>query len=121
MSEPSSEQRENAKGLEPGAWTAFDHCMADLGSGVRMTYRSAGAGEAAEANKALAARRLTKPVLGVGGEASAACWVAEGLKAVAENVEAYMVPGAGHWLGDENPRASAASLLRIFAGDGDPA
>lgn len=74
----------------------------------------------AESNKALADRRLPMPVLGVGGEASAGGWVAEGLKAVADNVEAFVVPGAGHWLGDENPKALADALLRFFADDGDP-
>jgi len=71
----------------------------------------------AESNRALAERRLTMPVLGVGGEASAAGWITEGLKAVADDVEAFTVPGAGHWLGDENPTVLAEALLRFFAGD----
>lgn len=75
----------------------------------------------AESNKALAERRLTMPVLGVGGAASAAGWVTEGLKAVADNVQSFIVPGAGHWLGDENPEVLAEELLRFFAGRGDPA
>lgn len=75
----------------------------------------------AESNKALADRRLTKPVLGVGGAASAAGWVAEGLKAVADDVQSFIVPGAGHWLGDENPEALAEALLKFFARVGEPA
>lgn len=71
----------------------------------------------AESNKALAQRRLTMPVLGVGGEASAASWVAEGLKAVADLVETYVVPGAGHWLGDENPAALSTALTAFLAGE----
>lgn len=69
----------------------------------------------AASNTALAQRRLTMPVLGVGGEASAAGWVAEGLKAVADNVEGFVVPGAGHWLGDENPDAVATALIDFFS------
>lgn len=69
----------------------------------------------AESNRKLAERKLTMPVLGVGGEASAAGWVAEGLNQVAEDVTSFIVPGAGHWLGDENPEALAAALLGFFA------
>lgn len=72
----------------------------------------------AESNKALAERKLAMPVLGVGGEASAAGWVAEGLKAVADDVEAFVVPGAGHWLGDENPTVLADALLKFFGSQG---
>ncbi|HZG07365.1 MAG TPA: alpha/beta hydrolase [Allosphingosinicella sp.] len=68
-----------------------------------------------ESNKALAERPLAMPVLGVGGEASAAGWVAEGLKSVASNVRGFVIPGAGHWLGDENPQAVADVLLDFFA------
>lgn len=75
----------------------------------------------AESNKALAARRLSMPVLGVGGEASAAGWVAEGLKAVADDVATFIVPGAGHWLGDENPAAVAEALLQFFDQSGSRA
>lgn len=75
----------------------------------------------AESNTALAAQRLAMPVLGVGGEASAAGWVAEGLKAVADHVEALVVPGAGHWLGDENPAFLAEALLGFFAHAGTTA
>jgi pimeloyl-ACP methyl ester carboxylesterase len=69
----------------------------------------------AVSNKALAERRLAMPVLGVGGEASAAGWVAEGLKAVASDVRGSILPGAGHWLGDENPRAVVELLLEFFS------
>jgi pimeloyl-ACP methyl ester carboxylesterase len=76
----------------------------------------------AESNRGLAHRRLSLPVLGVGGEASAGPWVAEGLKAVADDVRGYVVPDAGHWLGDENPGALADALLDFFAADAsDPA
>jgi pimeloyl-ACP methyl ester carboxylesterase len=73
-----------------------------------------------ESNKALAERRLTMPVLGVGGAASAGGWVAEGLKAVADNVQTFIVPGAGHWLGDENPDALSEALLAFFAAESTP-
>jgi pimeloyl-ACP methyl ester carboxylesterase len=71
----------------------------------------------AESNKALAERRLTMPVLAVGGEASTGGWVAQGLQAVADDVTGFVVPQAGHWLGDENPEVLADALLRFFAGE----
>ena len=35
-------------------------------------------------------------------------------KAVAENVQTSVIPDAGHWLMDENPRATTDALSRFF-------
>lgn len=69
-----------------------------------------------EDNKRLAASSsLTMPVLAVGGESSSREFVAELFKPVANDVQAAVVPHAGHWLGDENPIALAEILLDFFS------
>lgn len=59
------------------------------------------------------------PVLAMGGEASFA--PAEQLKAafspVAADLTTYVIPKAGHWIGDENPTASAQRVLQFLAAD----
>lgn len=68
----------------------------------------------AEDNKKLAENPLPMPVLAVGGESSSGAYVAELFKPVATQVQAAVVPEAGHWLGDENPEALATILLEFF-------
>jgi pimeloyl-ACP methyl ester carboxylesterase len=65
-------------------------------------------------NREFAKRPLTMPVLGIGGEYGIAQFVAEGLKPVASNVRSEVIPQAGHWLGDENPRMLADVLAKFF-------
>ena len=74
--------------------------------------------EDAEANRRLAETPLAMPVLGVGGEASGGPYIAQGLEAVASDVSTAVIPGAGHWLGDENPQAVSEALLSFFEGQG---
>lgn len=65
-----------------------------------------------EDNKVLAQRRLTMPVLGIGGAASGAGHVAEALAPVVDgDVGCAVIPEAGHWALDENPDAVARALL----------
>lgn len=63
--------------------------------------------------------KLQMPVLAMGGEASFA--PAEQLKAafspVAADLTTYVIPKAGHWIGDENPTASAQRVLQFLAAD----
>ena len=65
-------------------------------------------------NREMAANRLDIPVLGIGGAASAGTFVAERLRPVAKSVESAVIPNAGHWLGDENPKALAGVLAEFF-------
>lgn len=62
-------------------------------------------------NKQLAQTPLPMPVLAVGGESSSGPYVAELFQPVATQVQAAIIPEAGHWLGDENPTAVASRLL----------
>jgi pimeloyl-ACP methyl ester carboxylesterase len=59
-------------------------------------------------NKALLAEKgkLTMPVLALGGDKSFGAAEAETLRDVATNVTMGIVPDSGHWIMDENPKAT---------------
>ena len=61
------------------------------------------------------ARKLTMPVLGIGGEASWGGAVGGALSALAENVETLIVPGTGHWVAEAAPEALLAALTVFLA------
>jgi pimeloyl-ACP methyl ester carboxylesterase len=87
---------------QPGA-------LAALGGYFRAMWTNA------EHDRASAATKLTMPVIALGGEHSVGAGAAQSLSAVAENVETLVVPGAGHWLPEENPDFVTAALLRFLA------
>ena len=65
-------------------------------------------------NKAfVAAGKLTIPVLALGGEKSFGLTMAEVAKFAASNVTPGVVPDSGHWIMEENPKATIA-LVRPF-------
>jgi pimeloyl-ACP methyl ester carboxylesterase len=74
----------------------------------------------AKDNQTLKTKPLPMPALAVGGESSAGAFGEALWKAVAPNLTARSIPRAGHWLGDENPEATAAALLEFFAADDRP-
>jgi len=58
-------------------------------------------------NRALLAKgKLTMPVLALGGEKSYGAGMAAEADAVASNVKGGVIPEAGHWVMEENPRAT---------------
>lgn len=65
----------------------------------------------------LAKGKLTMPVLAVGGEKSFGPMMATVMRAGATDVTEGVVPGAGHWIMEENPAATVA-LVRDFLGSG---
>lgn len=65
-------------------------------------------------NTELAKNKLSMPLLAIGGESSAGTYVANLFQPVAEQVTGLVIPGAGHWLGDENPEYLAQQLLLFF-------
>ncbi len=67
-----------------------------------------------EDNKALAQASLDCPVLAIGGKTSAGAWMPELFKLVARNVTGPVIPAAGHWLADENPKALSDAMLNFF-------
>ena len=72
----------------------------------------------AEDNRAALAERgkLAMPVLAVGGQASTTGpLMAEMMREVADQVTELHVPGAGHWIAEENPMALSEGLLAFAA------
>jgi pimeloyl-ACP methyl ester carboxylesterase len=68
-------------------------------------------------NKALLAKvgKLPMPVLALGGEKSFGTAEADVLRVVAANVTMGIVPGSGHWIMDENPKATTAFIVDFLS------
>jgi len=60
-------------------------------------------------------RRLTMPVLAIGGEESVGEGVAATMKLVADDVQSVVLPGAGHWVAEQAPEALLAALTEFLA------
>ena len=60
-------------------------------------------------------RRLTMPVLVIGGTASIGDQVADTMKLVADDVQSVVIPGAGHWLAEEAPDEFLAAMRDFLA------
>lgn len=67
-----------------------------------------------------AGNTLTMPVFALGGEKSFGPMMATVMRAAASNVKQGIVPDAGHWIMEENPKATTA-LIRDFLGSGSHA
>ncbi|HTV93907.1 MAG TPA: alpha/beta hydrolase [Verrucomicrobiae bacterium] len=65
----------------------------------------------AKRNAAFAKTPLPMPVLAMGGANSFGTLMPKFASAVATHVTISVIPDAGHWLEDENPRATNAALL----------
>ncbi|SIT37185.1 Alpha/beta hydrolase fold containing protein [Paraburkholderia piptadeniae] len=61
--------------------------------------------------------RLRMPVLAVGGEKSFGTTMAVVMRSAADDVRESVIPDSGHWVMEENPRATIA-LVRGFLADG---
>ena len=66
-------------------------------------------------NAERATRKVSIPLLGIGGELSYGDHVGEALHAVAENVETVVITGAGHWVAEEAPDQVLAALTAFLA------
>jgi pimeloyl-ACP methyl ester carboxylesterase len=60
-------------------------------------------------------RRLTMPVLAIGGEESGGEGVAATIKLVADDVQSVVLPGAAHWVAEQAPEALLAALTEFLA------
>jgi pimeloyl-ACP methyl ester carboxylesterase len=60
-------------------------------------------------------KRLTLPILAVGGEKGIGEGAANTMKLVADNVQAAVVPGSGHWVAEEAPEKLLAVLTPFLA------
>jgi pimeloyl-ACP methyl ester carboxylesterase len=68
-------------------------------------------------DKALLAKggKLAMPVLALGGEKSLGTGEADTLRFVATNVTMGIVPRSGHWIMDENPKATIALIVNFLS------
>jgi pimeloyl-ACP methyl ester carboxylesterase len=60
-------------------------------------------------------RRLTLPVLAIGGAKSSGEGVVSTMKLVAENVQGAIIPDCGHWVAEEAPDKLLAALTPFLA------
>jgi pimeloyl-ACP methyl ester carboxylesterase len=68
-------------------------------------------------NRALLATvgKLPMPVLALGGEKSFGAAEADTLRFVAVNVSMAIIPGSGHWIMDENPKATTTFIADFLS------
>ena len=66
-------------------------------------------------NEERRARKLTLPVLAIGGELSSGEGVAAAMKLAAEDVQTLVIPGVGHWVAEEAPEELLAALTTFLA------
>lgn len=62
----------------------------------------------------LAQGKLTMPVLAIGGEKSFGPMMAVVMRATATNVTQAVIPDAGHWLMEEQPKATIAAVTHFL-------
>jgi pimeloyl-ACP methyl ester carboxylesterase len=60
-------------------------------------------------------RRLTMPVLALGGEESSGDMVGETMKLTADDVQSLVIPDTGHWLAEQAPEEMLAALFAFLA------
>ena len=60
-------------------------------------------------------RRLTLPVLAIGGAESGGAGAGNTMKLVADNVQTVVLPGAGHWVAEQAPQELLAALTAFLA------
>ncbi len=66
-------------------------------------------------NQRRKARRLTLPVLAIGGERSSGQGTANTMKLVADDVQGVVIPESGHWVAEEAPEALLSALTAFLA------
>lgn len=66
-------------------------------------------------NEASMKTRLTMPVLAIGGEKSFGANEAIVMRNAADNVTEVVIPGAGHWLMEEAPKATIQAIRAFIA------
>jgi pimeloyl-ACP methyl ester carboxylesterase len=81
--------------------------------GSFQLYRAFGA--TAAQNEERKTRRLPMPVLAMGGAESFGTKVEEMMKLTADDVQALVIPGIGHWLAEQAPDEMVAALTEFLA------
>lgn len=67
-----------------------------------------------ETNRALAARKLTMPVLAMSGAGGMGSMYEGHIRNVAKNVRGVVVEGSGHWIPEEKPQDVIDELVKIL-------
>jgi pimeloyl-ACP methyl ester carboxylesterase len=55
------------------------------------------------------------PVLAIGGEESSGAMVGNLMQLVADDVQALVIPGCGHWVAEQAPEELLAALTAFLA------
>src|SRR5262249_39831991 len=96
-----------AKAARPLPDYAVRHHIATLASGPDALHASFAIYRALDAtiaqNQQRKERRLTLPVLGIGGAHSLGQQVADTMKLAADDVQTLVIPGCAHWVAEETP------------------
>ena len=66
-------------------------------------------------NEQRKARRLTIPVLAIGGEQSSGAGPGSTMKLVADDVQSVVLAGSGHWVAEQAPEQLLAALTEFLA------
>jgi pimeloyl-ACP methyl ester carboxylesterase len=72
-------------------------------------------GTIAAQNEQRRERRLTLPVLAIGGAESSGDMVGATMQLVADDVQTLVIPGAGHWVAEQAPEELLAALTAFLA------
>ena len=60
-------------------------------------------------------RRLTLPVMAIGGAESSGAGVGNTMKLAADDVQTLVIPGCGHWVAEQAPDQLLAALTTFLA------
>jgi pimeloyl-ACP methyl ester carboxylesterase len=66
-------------------------------------------------NEQRKARRLTLPVLAIGGQESSGEGIGNTMKLVADDVQTVVLAGSGHWVAEQAPEELLAALTAFLA------
>ena len=93
----------------------YVHMIASVPGALRGSFEQYRAFDKTIAqNRRRMARRLTLPVLAIGGANSGGEGVADTMKLVADDVRGVVIPRCGHWVAEEAPRATGAALRQFL-------
>jgi len=98
---------------------AVRHYVSTLASGPEALHASFEIYRALDAtiaqNQQRKERRLTLPVLGIGGQYSLGDQVAGTMKLAADDVQTLVISGCAHWVPEETPEDTLAALTAFLA------
>jgi pimeloyl-ACP methyl ester carboxylesterase len=66
-------------------------------------------------NEQRKSRRLTMPILAIGGQYSTGEGVGAAMKLAADDVQSVVIPGVGHWIAEEAPEEVLAAVTMFLA------